>query len=297
MDNIEELAGPPVEVTQELLEECRQKGQFGALVFELYKEAGRLVCISSATSVGHNGDEVKFGRNQSICAGLLVRIFKLMLSVAKLSAIVEHGETVQALNRCILESGINLMYLLHKDDGNVYDRFVKGSLLAERELSDMIHGSIEARGGEILGIEQNMLRSINDTFELSGVTADEVDPRAGNWGGSFRDKLTALGFDWRAYTVLERMPSHFIHGDWVDLVKNHLLPKDDGFFELNLDHLSPNPPKDTDGRREDRRRGMRELQGRWPGLDWGRWEVGGGTSVTAQAPNGRLRELGCAGWQ
>ena len=42
---------------------------------------------------------------------------------------------------------------------------------------------------------------------------------------------------------------------------------------------------------------MRELQGRWPGLDWGRWEVGGGTSVTAQAPNGRLRELGCAGWQ
>ena len=59
--------------------------------------------------------------------------------------------------------------------------------------------------------------------------------------------------------------------------------------------LIPNPPKDTDGRREDRRRGMRELQGRWPGLDWGRWEVGGGTSVTAQAPNGRLRELGCAG--
>ena len=41
MDNIEELAGPPVEVTQELLEECRQKGQFGALVFDLYKEAGR----------------------------------------------------------------------------------------------------------------------------------------------------------------------------------------------------------------------------------------------------------------
>ena len=61
------------------------------------------------------------------------------------------------------------------------------------------------------------------------------------------------------------------------------------------DALIPNPPKDTDGRREDRRRGMRELQGRWPGLDWGRWEVGGGTSVTAQAPNGRLRELGCAG--
>ena len=33
------------------------------------------------------------------------------------------------------------------------------------------------------------------------------------------------------------------------------------------DVLSPNPPKDTDGRREDSGRGwVRELQGRWPGV-------------------------------
>ena len=31
--------------------------------------------------------------------------------------------------------------------------------------------------------------------------------------------------------------------------------------------FSPNPPKDTDGRREDSGRGwVRELQGRWPGV-------------------------------
>ena len=31
--------------------------------------------------------------------------------------------------------------------------------------------------------------------------------------------------------------------------------------------VSPNPPKDTDGRREDSGRGwVRELQGRWPGV-------------------------------
>ena len=32
-------------------------------------------------------------------------------------------------------------------------------------------------------------------------------------------------------------------------------------------YLIPNPPKDTDGRREDSGRGwVRELQGRWPGV-------------------------------
>ena len=63
-------------------------------------------------------------------------------------------------------------------------------------------------------------------------------------------------------------------------------------------HFGPNPPKDTDGRREDRGRGgVRELQGGWPGLHWGRWEVSGRSSAAAQGPYGRLRELGCAGWR
>ena len=68
---------------------------------------------------------------------------------------------------------------------------------------------------------------------------------------------------------------------------------------LNLANelLTPNPPKDTDGRREDSGRGVRELPGRWPGLHWGRWEVGGRSSVAAQGSYGRLRELRCAGWR
>ena len=62
--------------------------------------------------------------------------------------------------------------------------------------------------------------------------------------------------------------------------------------------LNPNPPKDTDGRREDRGGGgVRELQGGWPGLHWGSWEVSGRSSAATQGPYGRLRELGCAGWR
>ena len=53
--------------------------------------------------------------------------------------------------------------------------------------------------------------------------------------------------------------------------------------------LNPHPPRDTDGRREGSGRGVRELPGRWPGLHWGRWEVGGRSSVAAQGPYGRLR--------
>ena len=142
-----------------------------------------------------------------------------------------------ALNRCIIESTVNLRYLLLKDEDEVYDRFVTSSLVAERELYDMIQGNIEAKDGEKLVVERGMLESIEDTCEQSGVVIEEINPRAGRWGGSFRDKLTALGEDSLAYTVLQQITSHAIHGDWVDLVKNHLMPKDSG-FEPNDDHLS-----------------------------------------------------------
>ena len=60
-------------------------------------------------------------------------------------------------------------------------------------------------------------------------------------------------------------------------------------------------PESTEGRREDR---GRESEGATGGdglgsigLHWGRWEVSGRSSVTAQGPYGRLRECDCAGWR
>ena len=150
---------------------------------------------------------------------------------------VEHGESVQALNRCIIESAVNLRYLLNKDDTAVYDRFVNNSLAGERELYDFIQENIKARDGEEFLVEQSMLKSIMEVCERSGVKPEEIDVKAGSWGGSFRNRLIALGYDWPAYTALERIPSHAIHGDWVDLFKNHLLYTSEG-YEPNYDHLT-----------------------------------------------------------
>ena len=225
-----------VEVTDAILEKCRAKGQFGALLFDLYKESGGLVCVASAADIGHHGDALRLERNQAIAAGLLVRISKLMASVVKLSSDIEHGETVQALNRCIIESVVNVRYLLLKDSDEVYNRFVKNGLRPEREFYDIIHQEIEQRGGQRLTIEVGMLKSITDKCKASGVTIEEVDLKAGSWGGSLRDRVETLESGKGAYTILQRIPSHAIHGTWMDLLSNHLLPQEDR-FDLNFDHL------------------------------------------------------------
>ncbi len=236
IDEIEKLVGPPVEVTEEAIETCRANDQFGELVFDLYREAARLVCASGGTFFGYDGVEIKLDRNRAICAGLLVRISKLMLSVVKLSSGIEHGETVQVVNRCIIESMVNVRYLLLKADDEVFDKFVKNDLRAERELYDFIHDSIRTRGGEELAIEQSMLSSILAKCESSGVTIDDINSRAGSWGGSFENRVKALGFGQNEDTIFQRIPSHAVHGTWMDLLNNHLLRKEDG-FEPNFDHV------------------------------------------------------------
>ena len=133
------------------------------------------------------------------------------------------------LNRCIIESAVNLRYLLMKDDDEVYNRFVNTSLRAERELYDIILTNIENRDGSQLAIEQSMLVSIKETCEQSGVNIEEVSQKSSNWGGNFEDKLKSLEIDRRGYVALQMIPSHAVHGDWVDLIKNHLLKKEDGF--------------------------------------------------------------------
>ena len=233
--DIEHHIGPLIEVTDETIRTCQENGQFGSLLFDLYKEAGRLLTVTSTAYVGYPEDTLKLPRNQAICAGLLVRISKLMTSVVKLSSGIEHGETVQALNRCIIDSMISVRYLMLKDSDALYDKFVKNGLRPERELYDLIHENITNRGGERLVIEESMLQSILDKCESSGLTIDEINVKAGSWGGSLQDRVNALGFDEKAYAILQGIPSHAIHGTWMDLLNNHLL-RVEGGFEPNLDH-------------------------------------------------------------
>ncbi len=223
------LVGPPIEVTEDMLSSCRSKNTFGALAFELYKEAVKLVGVICIHHVTTEPYIVQLNRNQAICAGLLVRISKLMLSVTKLSSDTEHGETVKILNRCIIESAVTLRYLLlKKHDPRVFDRFVESSLRPEVELYDFILANVEKNNGRMLGIEDRMIKSILDTFDKSGIDRESARLKRGSWAGSFRDRLSALGME-EVYVAFQMVPSHAVHGDWVDILKEHLVPSVDGF--------------------------------------------------------------------
>ena len=230
-NEIEELLGPAVQVNDEVIRACQERNEFGGLSFALFKEAAGTVWVTcNAYYDERNGPTIL--RNQAVCLGLLSRISKLMASVLKLSSEVEHGETVQILYRCIPESSIDLQYLLKKDDDTVFERFIKVGLKSERELYDIIQENI--RNGQELEIERDMLRSIIRTCEDSGVKIEEINPRAGSWGGSYRDRMKEIGLA-EGYPFFQGMSSQAVHGSWSDLVRKYLNKSETG-YEPKADH-------------------------------------------------------------
>ena len=60
------------------------------------------------------------------------------------------------------------------------------------------------------------------------MTIDEVDSKYRDWGGGLRNRLEALKQE-DMYVSLQRIPSHAVHGTWVDLIQHQLDAKEGGF--------------------------------------------------------------------
>jgi hypothetical protein len=216
---LKEMLGPRVEIAEIGKETDRRK--IDGIVFELYKEALAIVNVTAHLLSETDAAKGGWPRNQAICGGLLIRISKFMLVVVELAADGNRADVVHALNRSILESAVNLEFLVRTKNDRFYEQFVTFSLGPERDLYDLIQQNIAARDGTILPIEERMMESINDVCKASGLKIEDVDRKVGDWGGGVRERLKAIKKE-RIYAVVQRIPSHAVHGTWVDLYKNHL---------------------------------------------------------------------------
>ena len=238
---VHEFLVDSTEVTEEVLRKCSEEPHFTELAFNLYRETGRVLSVCAYSYMGQPGSKVTLKLQQAICAGLLIRIVKFMVAVVQVGDQADRGEVILALNRCITESAVNLRFLVLK---NGYEEFIKSGLSVERELHDLIVADIEARGGSVLPIETRMLESIQHTFDRSGYKLQDVSPKFQPWGGGMRNRLRELGWT-EAYVFLERIPSHAVHGTWVDLLLHDLKPADGGFapdscwLSIDTRYLSP----------------------------------------------------------
>jgi len=216
---LNEMLGPAVDISSATLETNRHK--LDALAFELYKETTRVLNLGAHILDRDASASGGLPRNQAICAGLMVRMTKFMIALMQLTCSDNRSEVALSLTRSIMESAFNLEFLVCANDDRHFDQFVKFSLGPERELYDRIQANIAKRNGDVLPIEKRMLASIDDLCEVSGVEISDVNPKHGNWGGGLKQRLEFLNKE-EQYLYMHRLPSHAVHGTWVDLYKQHL---------------------------------------------------------------------------
>ena len=211
------------------LEKTNNNGDFIYAGVELLKELAQYVnIISCITEVTDKGEPRGWTRNEAILAGLLIRCTKLLSGY--LNAICDNRmEISNVLLRSIVETMVNLKYLLSFKSNQLFDDFVLYSLKTESKEYKRIEDNIKQRGTE-LHIERRMKKSILNSFEESGVTLDQIDdPRKRLWPTQIIERFKKLELE-HMYLPLFGIQSHFTHGNWQELLSYHLEYCDGQFF-------------------------------------------------------------------
>lgn len=229
------LPDPP-EISDALMKECRQTGDFCPVLFEWYKFVAVVCSTFSCIEVDSPALRKIDEREYSILVGLLNRCSRLTLANVALSHKGKFGETTSIVDRCIFESATLIVWLCRSEIEDRFERYVANGLKSDLELKSQITKNIEERGGDALVIESRMLQSIDRYLDSAGLTETKVyeSKRLPDLAAM----LAETGQDRLMYIVGQRLGSHHVHGTWPSL-QLHYLEEDENGRISPRDHDCP----------------------------------------------------------
>ena len=210
----------PPEVAPENLERCRATGDYTGILFEWYKYVGLvcnlIACVERFSPAIRDIEPIHY----HVMVGLLNRCSRLMLANVALSHEGTFGETTSIIDRCITESAIKVMWLCKTSAPDRFTRLIADGLKTELELEAKIRAIIQARNGNVLRIEDRMLRSIDNHIVSSGLSRNDI--ATANRIPDMASMIDHLGGDRLMYIIVEKIGSHHIHGTWPSLRLHYL---------------------------------------------------------------------------
>lgn len=214
----------------ELVERCRKRGEPMPLMFEWYKHVARLAIDVGAISPSQPGHIARDRVHLGILRGLLNRCSRLMLSTIKLSRERRGGETVALLARCICESAVKIQWMIRKSADDSFGRYVGYAIRTDLALKEVIDANITERGGEVLVIEERMLRSIERVASRAGTSVKQA--AEAKQLPDFASMCRDLEYPGLLYVTIQRIGSHAVHGSWSDLLFHYIEQQEDGSFAM-----------------------------------------------------------------
>ena len=239
--SLDDFEFPKTTVNVDEIRKFDTEDQFTALAVELLKEVCQITSLLAGTyRLDNEGNPRKWRRNEAVVGGLMVRISKLQ--TAFLDQICQNRmEIASIIERSLAEGIFNLIYLLKNSSNELFNGYIEYSLKTEKELLNRITDNINSRGYE-LPIETRMIRSIERVFDISGFPVEQVREKGRTpWGKSIFSRLKDIGME-NMYLVFMGLESHSVHGNWQDIIDNHLEYQDGEFSpKMSWCHSRPQP--------------------------------------------------------
>lgn len=226
------------ELDFEAIAEFKSEDDFTGLSVSLLVETGSYVCVAASILLD---DAKSWNRDQAVIGGHFVRLYKLISAL--LDQTCQHRREISfVLARMAFECIVNATFILKNYSEELLFSYRAYSLKHEKKLINRINNNIKNRNGEMLPIEERMLKSINRSFKVSGIDPENVEGKElKNWGNkNIYEKAEDVGLG-EAYLAAFGGPSHGIHGNWQDLLEYHLISDEDGNFSPNIEWRRPRP--------------------------------------------------------
>lgn len=225
-----------VTVDDEAIASFRSERDFLILSTNLLGEATSYVCVASCIM----GENESWNRNQAVIGGHGVRIYKLLSSF--IDNTIEGRDISDIMMRIAFESIVNVIYICKFYSDNLIDSYIKFSFKHESKLKNLIDSNISERGGEVLPIEERMIKSIQNTERSAGIEIRSLDPKdKAPWGGKHLHQR-AKDVDLEAeYDACFGGMSHNVHGSWQDIFAHHIVSRGEGRFVPALEWTRPRP--------------------------------------------------------
>jgi hypothetical protein len=217
-------------VDEDALRSARDEEPFTRESFELLKELAQSVsivaCVLRVDASGQPREVMT--RDEAILAGLMIRLSKLQHGLLQ-NCNPERMELLNFFARGIVETAVNLRYLLEFGTQELFDAFVAHSLSIEAGVRERVEADIAEQDGEPLPIQQRILDGQDRAFELSGVTRELAAEYERGWSGKggIWGRFDALGL--RGLYPLFQIGSQYLHGNWHDVWTYHLRKVEGGW--------------------------------------------------------------------
>jgi hypothetical protein len=231
---------PPIErvsVDSEQLDSFTREDQFTGLAVDLLIETAHWVSVAACIM----GNEPKWTRDRAAVCGNMVRLYKLLHAVLDQTS-QRRQELSFIFCRLVFETLVNIRYMIQNFSSELIDSYIAYSFRHERKLRNVVLTNIESREGEVLPIEDRILKSIDRSATAAGINLDETNQsEKGPWGNkNLFEKAEAVGLD-RAYLAAFGGASHSVHGNWHEIYGSHLNWNEKDGFTPNLDWHRPRP--------------------------------------------------------